>query len=356
MDGVPGVTQFPIPPGGSFTYRIPLGDQYGFYWYHSHFKSYYNDAVRGPLVIHPSPSLRRPFLSLALADAKNSALLQAERDATPLLLADWYHNISDAVYEQYIRTGAFPSCVDSLLVNGQGRVQCLPDNVLMAGPGLGLDSSTSTEMASSASGSMNMGSSVASCMDDCATTTDAMPMEPTASIQSSASMSMSMTSAMPMESFASMIMSMLRRAASTASSSADMGDSGMGMGILSLNTLGCTPPMMFNPGYSNDSLPPVTCTNKTAPLLKIPANCSRGWLALHLVNAAATSKLHISLDAHTMFVFAADGLYVELQGVKVLPIAIGQRYSVMIRLDQPPGQYHLRFASYPVGTLVSMPK
>ena len=35
----------------------------------------------------------------------------------------------------------------------------------------------------------------------------------------------------------------------------------------------------------------------------------------------------------------------------MLPIAIGQRYSVMIKLDQAPGQYYLRFASYPVGDM-----
>ena len=36
---------------------------------------------------------------------------------------------------------------------------------------------------------------------------------------------------------------------------------------------------------------------------------------------------------------------------QVLPIAIGQRYSVMIRLNQPPDKYYLRFASYPVGDM-----
>merc|ERR1712169_89358 len=39
MDGVPGVTQFPIPPGGNFTYRFSTADEYGFYWYHSHFRA-----------------------------------------------------------------------------------------------------------------------------------------------------------------------------------------------------------------------------------------------------------------------------------------------------------------------------
>jgi L-ascorbate oxidase len=32
-------------------------------------------------------------------------------------------------------------------------------------------------------------------------------------------------------------------------------------------------------------------------------------------------------------------------------MAIGQRYSVMIKLDQTPGNYYLRFASYPSGDM-----
>lgn len=43
----------------------------------------------------------------------------------------------------------------------------------------------------------------------------------------------------------------------------------------------------------------------------------RGWLALNLVNSGAVSKLHVSLDAHSMLVYAADGSYVEMQEVKV---------------------------------------
>lgn len=36
MDGVPGVTQCPIPPGGTFTYSF-VADLYGSSWYHSHY-------------------------------------------------------------------------------------------------------------------------------------------------------------------------------------------------------------------------------------------------------------------------------------------------------------------------------
>ena len=32
-------------------------------------------------------------------------------------------------------------------------------------------------------------------------------------------------------------------------------------------------------------------------------------------------------------------------------MSIGQRYSVMIKLDQPPSDYLLRFASYPYGDM-----
>lgn len=54
-----------------------------------------------------------------------------------------------------------------------------------------------------------------------------------------------------------------------------------------------------------------------APLLTIPANFTSGWLALNLVNAGSTTKLTVSLDSHTMYVYAADGLFVKMQEVEV---------------------------------------
>ncbi|EWZ79220.1 hypothetical protein FOCG_18256 [Fusarium oxysporum f. sp. radicis-lycopersici 26381] len=258
MDGVPGVTQDPIPPGGNFTYRFSTVSEYGFFWYHSHFRAYYNDAIRGPLLIRPAASRQRPFATLAQDKDELAALLAAERNATNVLLNDWTHELSDVVFARYIKTGAFPSCVDSILANGQGRVQCLPKSAL--------------EM-----------------------------------------------SDMP--------------------------------GMEALNPRGCMPPMMFKPGFNMSSLPPETCTNTTSPLLVIPADQSRGWLALNLVNSGAVSALRVSLDGHSMFVYAADGLYTKLQKVNVLHMELGQRYSVMIKLDQSPGNYYLRFATFPSGDM-----
>jgi len=49
MDGVPGITQCPIPPGGQFVYRWKAL-QYGSSWYHSHYSLQYADGLLGPMV------------------------------------------------------------------------------------------------------------------------------------------------------------------------------------------------------------------------------------------------------------------------------------------------------------------
>lgn len=75
--------------------------------------------------------------------------------------------------------------------------------------------------------------------------------------------------------------------------------------------------MMFKPGFNASSLPPETCSNTTSELFMFNVDASQGWTAFHLVNAAAVSRLSVSLDGHSMFVYAADGLYVKPQEVKV---------------------------------------
>ena len=56
MDGVNGVTQCPIAPGETFTYKF-RAMQYGTSWYHSHYSLQYGDGLLGPLTIHgPSTS------------------------------------------------------------------------------------------------------------------------------------------------------------------------------------------------------------------------------------------------------------------------------------------------------------
>ncbi|KAI1189730.1 laccase [Nemania serpens] len=56
QDGVNGVTECPLPPGGTKTYRFKL-TQYGTSWYHSHFSAQYGNGVFGSIVINGPASL-----------------------------------------------------------------------------------------------------------------------------------------------------------------------------------------------------------------------------------------------------------------------------------------------------------
>jgi hypothetical protein len=104
--------------------------------------------------------------------------------------------------------------------------------------------------------------------------------------------------------------------------------------MTSLSPRGCSMPMMFKPGFNASSLPPETCTNTTSALLQISANSTQGWLALNLVNSGAVSALRVSLDGHSMFVYAADGLYVQMQEVKVSS-SVARFLFLQLRLTGP---------------------
>lgn len=268
-------------------------------------------------MIHPSRTRTRPFEKLAADNGDLTKLLQAERDATPILLNDWTHALSDTIYAQYFKTGAFPNCVDSLLANGLGRVECLPDYILQAGAGLGLDSgylgdNGSSQMSTGGSPTSMTGMDKRMDMSESSTSADTamMEMTPTSTMSTMAAMlsTASMSSTTPISSMSTMTSTPPMSTMSPMSSMQAM---------TTLNARGCTPPMMFKLGFNVSSLPPEKCANTTSTQLTIPANSTQGWLALNLVNSGSVSKLGVSLDAHSMYIYAADGLYVTLQEVKV---------------------------------------
>jgi FtsP/CotA-like multicopper oxidase with cupredoxin domain len=65
MDGVPGLQQDPIPPGGSFTYEFQI-NQNGTFFYHSHMPMQEMMGMIGPLIVHPKvphdPPVDRDFV------------------------------------------------------------------------------------------------------------------------------------------------------------------------------------------------------------------------------------------------------------------------------------------------------
>ena len=118
MDGPVGVNQCAIPPGGSFVYTVPTGDQAGTFWYHAHSELQRADGLYGGLVIH-APAQRR-------SDRQVDSVVHAYDKEVLLLIGDWYHFSGQHVYDVFqdpTSNGNEP-VPDSVLVNGMGAYDC----------------------------------------------------------------------------------------------------------------------------------------------------------------------------------------------------------------------------------------
>ncbi|PWN53780.1 hypothetical protein IE53DRAFT_383673 [Violaceomyces palustris] len=125
MDGVPGVNQWNIPPGGNYTYRWKAIDQYGAYWHHSHERGYYADGLRGPIYIRPSKERARPWHLITKDPKEIQQLQEAEDDYSLLFFMDHYHNNTNQIMDIVEKSGVPPGCMDSFLLNGKGRQYCI---------------------------------------------------------------------------------------------------------------------------------------------------------------------------------------------------------------------------------------
>lgn len=112
MDGVHGVTQCGILPGHSFTYNFTLSEQFGTYWYHSHWDLQAIDGVAGPLIIH------------SVEEDKEYKHLYDEE--LVLFVTDWYHDMAKSYIPEYL----FPNGENdepvpySGLIQGMGTFDC----------------------------------------------------------------------------------------------------------------------------------------------------------------------------------------------------------------------------------------
>jgi FtsP/CotA-like multicopper oxidase with cupredoxin domain len=102
-DGVPGVTQCPIAPGDSMTYKFQA-TQYGSTWYHSHFTLQYGDGLLGPLIIN------------------GPATADYDEDLGMLFLSDWGHTPALELWDT-AKLGA-PPTLETGLVNGTNTYDC----------------------------------------------------------------------------------------------------------------------------------------------------------------------------------------------------------------------------------------
>lgn len=122
-DGTPGISQRPIPPGGSFSYEW-TATQYGAYWYHSHAFGQIFDGLYGPIVISPDANQQTPFGLITNDSTSLAAIQDAVDNVQPLILSDWQRYTSEEQYAIVVASGITDLCMDSLLFNGQGQVNC----------------------------------------------------------------------------------------------------------------------------------------------------------------------------------------------------------------------------------------
>ncbi|CAE6492618.1 unnamed protein product [Rhizoctonia solani] len=106
-DGPAFVTQCPIAPNTTYQYVIPLRDQTGTHWYHSHLGSQYVDGVRSAIVVYDP-------------NDPHKSLYDFDNESTVIQLSDWYHTPAPALGEDYFDSGNEP-VPDSGLINGRGR-------------------------------------------------------------------------------------------------------------------------------------------------------------------------------------------------------------------------------------------
>ncbi|KAL1332463.1 hypothetical protein HN51_061268 [Arachis hypogaea] len=103
-DGPSYVTQCPIKPGGSYTYRFTIVNQEGTLWWHAH-TGFLRATVYGALIIHPKMGSPYPF--------------PTPRREFPILLGEWFDRDPMLLLRQAQFTGAAPNVSVAYTINGQ---------------------------------------------------------------------------------------------------------------------------------------------------------------------------------------------------------------------------------------------
>ena len=117
---------------------------------------------------------------------------------------------------------------------------------------------------------------------------------------------------------------------------------------------GCTPPtpkaldegLNFTsditkvPPGLNDGCSP---TNGTKEIILV--NAQNGWASIHWISAMSVKTPVVSIDEHPMYIYAVDGAYIQPQRADTAFMYNGERYSAMVKLDKPAGDYTIRVAN-----------
>ncbi|KAK8017818.1 hypothetical protein PG993_014144 [Apiospora rasikravindrae] len=109
FDGVPSITQCPIAPGATFTYRFQA-DLYGTTFWHSHYSAQWTAGVHGAFIIHGPKHV--PY----------------DEDLGPILVGDYYHKdyftVLEAAASDSPDFDVYVPSSDNSLINGKANYNC----------------------------------------------------------------------------------------------------------------------------------------------------------------------------------------------------------------------------------------
>ncbi|EOD46162.1 putative multicopper oxidase protein [Neofusicoccum parvum UCRNP2] len=237
-DGAAGVTTYPILPRANWTSVLNTSDQWGLKWYGDHCTTPLFDGFYGTIWIRPSPERERPYHLVSSDEADIEDMLDSETSPEHVTIYNYQHRTYDNVLSQLQYDGYDPYCLQSVLINGKGRVHCKPDGV------------------------------------------DDIDGEP-------------------------------------------------------IDSHGCVKQPSGAVGYPE-------CTPTYADY-EIIETKSRRWMMMNFINNGLEHPWRVSIDSHKMWVVANDAGFVDPQEVDIITLRNGQRLTVLIKLDQPPNDYAIRF-------------
>jgi len=127
-----------------------------------------------------------------------------------------------------------------------------------------------------------------------------------------------------------------------------------------LTDKGCLPPNLpatqGNFTFAIDTLPAdayFECTPSTGEMATFEVDAGKGWAAFTFINPGGYELLKFTIDGHKMWVYAVDGGYVTPQRVDQVIINNGDRYSVLVQLNQAPAEYSIRVANNGLNQVIS---
>ncbi|KAL3481987.1 multicopper oxidase-domain-containing protein [Aspergillus californicus] len=124
------------------------------------------------------------------------------------------------------------------------------------------------------------------------------------------------------------------------------------LGNQTLTDIGCYPPtnVVAQGHFSHNlsAIPPTVfagCRPSHGALEQLYADPDEIYVSYDLISAASLTTITFSIDEHPMYLYAVDGQYVEPILVDAITIANGARYSVLVKLDRPAGDYTIRLSN-----------